>query len=123
LQTGCMCLVVASVVGLIYWNFKIHQDVNVHRETYTTIVHMAVLQLIEAGKITDAHFAIAKISYAKAMLETVSKLAGGDAALKEITNLDIAKIINTATYQERQVRKYLQPQTTPHVLDSETIDS
>jgi hypothetical protein len=98
-----------GVICLIIWNVNVRERYSENWETFTSMLHLQVLKCIEANSISDPYLALLKISEAASCVALLSKLAGGDAELTKVSNIDVSRLINTMTFQERQIRKHLEP--------------
>jgi hypothetical protein len=124
LQTLALFVVVGSVFVLLYFHFTVQRDMSVHQETYISELHAIILELIEAYKLTDPVMALCKTTKARAQLELLSKIVGGDANLTQISGIDVSNCLNVSTYQERQIRKklHLEVNLDPHPLEPDLVD-
>jgi uncharacterized membrane protein len=111
---ACM-FVICSIVGLIYSHFSTYRQAATNNETYTSELHAAVVGAIEAYDMTTKNpiSALAKTRAAHAQVCLLSKLAGGDTLLTQITGKDVAHILNTITLQEEQILRVTH-QFVPH---------
>jgi environmental stress-induced protein Ves len=118
---ACM-FVVTSILWLIYSHFSTYRQAATNNETYTSELHATVVDAIESFEIMTKNpvTALAKIQSAHARVTLLSKLAGGDVVLAQITGKDVAHILNTMILQEEQIRQAIHhflPRT--HPLDTE----
>lgn len=96
-----------SFFGMLCWNLTIRHQAANDWETCTSCVHKALMQCIKASKITDARIAWNYVTEARACIEQLCRLKGGEKSLGLICNADIMRILNTIQYQETQILKCL----------------
>ena len=104
IQLVAFIFVAVSFFFLIWEHSHIRQTVALNSETYVTVIHRAIKHSIEASKIPDPVFALGKVLEAKATIETLSKICGGDVILGEIAKINIANVLNLINQQEKNIR-------------------
>ncbi len=120
IQIISFVFVILSFAFLVWSHFTSRQSVAVNAETYTTILHKSIKSCIGASKIGDPFHALLLVAEARACIETLSKICGGDVCLSDITGTNITQILNTINYQETLIRSHLAKD--PHPLASEIIN-
>lgn len=96
-----------SFLALLCWNMTVQQQSAVHLETYTSCVHAHILKCISASKNNDPRIAWCMIREARACMDQLSKLTGGEAALSRMCGIDVTQTNNTMACQEQQILQHL----------------
>ncbi len=119
IQIISFIFVILSFSLLVWSHCTSRQSVSINAETYTTIIHKSVKNCIESSKMGDPFYSLVKVAEARACIETLSKICGGDVCLGEITNINITHVLNTINYQENLIRSHLPKD--PHPLAVEIV--
>ncbi len=100
-------VLICAFVAILAWNLHVRQEFAVNGETYISCLHAQILKAISAATTTDPLTALVLVSEAKTCIELLSKFTGGDSCLSRISGIDVTRVNNTITFQERQIRKHL----------------
>lgn len=120
-KIGLVCLIIILVLGICVWNYSLLMQSKEDVDTFTAVVHGAVLKSLNASEITEPYSALLIVREAEAELATASRLSGGDTELSKRTSVNVQKVRNTLMFQERQIRTSL-VNDSHHPLVNDTME-
>lgn len=113
----CLCLAIIAVcfvVSLVIWNFVMLHEHVASDDTYIFMLHDQIVKCIQATKINDGYTSLLVITEALAVINALSKMAGGDSLLSFRSKINVQKVINTINLQKNRILSTLPMDTDLH---------
>lgn len=114
-----MVILLCILVVMFVWNIRLVSRTMHASDSYTSHVLQCYNDAFESDAHNDPVFAALRVQNAITRLETVSVFAGGNAALSQITNIDIDRLHKLLVLQYSQIQSCL-PTNKSHPLMEHT---
>ncbi len=95
-----------SMITLIIWNINCRERTSSNWETFTSLLHLQVIKCLEVDNCVNPVVALVKVNEARACTELLCRQAGGETELQRISGVDVQRLTNTMTLQERKIRAH-----------------